>query len=40
MMCLGLEPGVARWKAQTNPMSYGGTHKMAFTYFVFSTVFV
>ena len=25
MVCLGLEPGVAGWKAQTNPMSYGGT---------------
>ena len=25
MVCLGLEPGVAGWKAQTNPLSYGGT---------------
>ena len=25
MVCLGLEPGAARWKAQTNPLSYGGT---------------
>ena len=25
MVCLGLEPGVAEWKAQTNPLSYGGT---------------
>ena len=25
MVCLGLEPGGARWKAQTNPLSYGGT---------------
>ena len=24
-MCLGLEPGAAGWKAQTNPLSYGGT---------------
>ena len=23
--CLGLEPRVAGWKAQTNPLSYGGT---------------
>ena len=23
MVCLGLEPGVAGWKAQTNPLSYG-----------------
>ena len=23
-MCLGLEPGVAGWYAQTNPLSYGG----------------
>ena len=25
MMCLGFEPGAAGWKAQTNPLSYGGT---------------
>ena len=25
MVCLGLEPMVAIWKAQTNPLSYGGT---------------
>ena len=25
MECLGLEPGAAGRKAQTNPMSYGGT---------------
>ena len=24
MACLGLEPGAAGWKAQTNPLSYGG----------------
>ena len=24
MVCLGLEPGAAGWKAQTNPLSYGG----------------
>ena len=24
MACLGVEPGVAVWKAQTNPLSYGG----------------
>ena len=23
-VCLGLEPRVAGWKAQTNPLSYGG----------------
>ena len=23
MVCLGLEPGAAEWKAQTNPLSYG-----------------
>ena len=27
MVCLGFEPGAARWKAQTNPLSYGGTPK-------------
>ena len=25
MVCLGLEPGVAEWKAQTNPLSYVGS---------------
>ena len=25
MVCLGLKPGVAGWKAQTNALSYGGT---------------
>ena len=25
MACLGVEPQVAGWKAQTNPLSYGGT---------------
>ena len=25
MVSLGLEPGAAWWKAQTNPLSYGGT---------------
>ena len=27
MVCLGLEPRAAGWKAQTNPLSYGGTPK-------------
>ena len=27
MVCLGLKPGAAEWKAQTNPLSYGGTPK-------------
>ena len=25
MVCLGIEPGAAGWKARTNPLSYGGT---------------
>ena len=25
MVLLGLEPGVAIWKAHSNPLSYGGT---------------
>ena len=25
MECLGVKPGAAWWKAQTNPLSYGGT---------------
>ena len=24
MVCIGLEPGAAEWKAQMNPLSYGG----------------
>ena len=31
MVCFGLEPGAAGWKAQTNPLSYGGTPR-TFTY--------
>ena len=25
MVCLGLQPWVAEWKLQLNPLSYGGT---------------
>ena len=25
MVCLGFEPGAAGWKAQMDPLSYGGT---------------
>ena len=25
MVCLAFKPQVAGWKAQTNPLSYGGT---------------
>ena len=27
MVCLGVKPRAAGWKAQTNPLSYGGTSK-------------
>ena len=27
MVCLGVEPGAAGWKAQMNPLSYGDTPK-------------
>ena len=30
MVCSGLETVAAGWKAQTNPLSYGGTPKFAF----------
>ena len=30
MVCLGLEPGAAGWKAQTNPLSYSGTPSSIF----------
>ena len=36
MVCLGLEPGAAGWKAQTNPLSYGGTHSNPFMFDRFS----
>ena len=26
MACLGLEPGAAGWKVETNPLSYGSPH--------------
>ena len=29
MVCLELKPGAAGWKAQTNPLSYGGNPEMA-----------
>ena len=32
MVCLGLEPGAAGWKAQTNPLSYGGIPEIDFRY--------
>ena len=35
MVCLGLEPGAAGWKAQTNPLSYGGTPKQVIVNLVF-----
>ena len=28
MVYLGFEPGAAGWKAQMNPLSYGGTPKL------------
>ena len=34
MVFLGLEPRAAGWKAQTNPLSYGGTP--LYTIFIFN----
>ena len=31
MVCLGLEPGAAGWKAQTNPLNYGGNPIFSFS---------
>ena len=31
MLCLRFEPCSAGWKAQTNPLSYGGTHSKCIT---------
>ena len=38
MVCLGLEPGAAGWKVQTNPLSYGSTPTV--TYLVRKTIAV
>ena len=35
MVCLGLEPGVAGWKAPKNLLSYGGTPKKASIFIIF-----
>ena len=32
MVCFGLEPGVAGWKAQTNQLSYVGTPNRLVSY--------
>ena len=32
MASLGLKPGASGWKAQTNPLSYGGTPKLCLPY--------
>ena len=32
MVCLGFEPRAAGWKAQTNPLSYGGTPTITHPY--------
>ena len=29
MVCLGLKHGVTVWKAETNPLSYGGTPQLS-----------
>ena len=34
MVCLGFEPGTAGWKAQTNPLSYGGPTTLPLFWFV------
>ena len=30
MLCLGFEPGAARWKAKTDPLSFGGRPSINF----------
>ena len=37
MVCLGLEPGAAGWKAQTDPLSYCGTPSNYITYSILET---
>ena len=40
MVCLGLEPGAAGWKAQTNPLSYGGTPNIILHFHDFQHTFI
>ena len=43
MVCLGLEPGAAEWKAYVTPLSYGGTPIQSFIKkitFLVSVIFV
>ena len=37
MVCLGFEPGAAGWKAETNPLSYGGAPGLFLYIFVHFT---
>ena len=32
MVCFWFEPRAAEWKAQMNPLSYGGTHQIEISY--------
>ena len=36
MACLGVEPRAAGWKAQTNPLSYGGTPTCIYIHCLFA----
>ena len=43
MVCMGFEPRVAGWKAQTNPLSYGGNPSFIRVFVVpkcFNTYFI
>ena len=40
MVCLGLEPGVAGWKAQTNPLSYSSTPAICYRHLYLERIFV
>ena len=41
MVCLGIEPMAAEWKAQTNPLRYVGTPKPnILSYFYLLTLYV
>ena len=33
MVCFWFEPRAAEWKAQMNPLSYGGTHQIEISYY-------
>ena len=40
MVCMGLKPGAAGWKVQTNPLSYGSIPMLQFVYDITSRTYL